>query len=301
MNEDGSGKILLSTVYSKEMVSMMNAQTEQMRGAMGQMGKEEASSDVDPFYNENVLKFIAKLLGLDVSLSASRKYDKGGSRGFSAVYNFKDINAVRIGSDVTMLAYMMPQFSMMGDMEGMGQSEEDMFEMFESMSSEFVSASAVTFSLAQGDSNVLTVKIPELAPAKEVEEDAELSETDAMQSQMMASSMMGMGNPFGFTGEESQAQMMQKMFEGMVMSLDVQVLSDQASATQAIPRKGKPGRWIIYDMDFGKIAASSGGTRVMQSYEDMGMGGESMGIYTFGGMRNFDGATLQTNNLSISY
>jgi hypothetical protein len=295
---DGSGQIMHSMIYTKEIVAMMEEQLKQTRQMMAQHGGGGSMTN-NPYYNPRMLKFLARKFGPGVSLSKSREYDKEGARGFLALYEFKDINDVQISSQVSMASMSMGQMSMSGSDMDEEAFEEQMDAMMDSMGE---TADPVEFKLTQGEQNQLKVMLPKMEDPLDISED-DLEEEDtesAAGASMAATQMMAGGNPFGFTGQETETQMMQKMLGGMGFSFDVGVLGKSATAEGAIPRTGKTNRWIVYDVDFGKLVSSRIGAHAMKTSQET-MFSNGMDVAAFGAFSKLSGAKVQTNSFTITF
>ncbi len=299
---DGTGQVMLSIIYSQKLVAMQEAQMQQMRQVMAQNNGSAAVTN-SPYYNPRMLRFMGRLFGSGVTLSQSREYDKNGDRGFLALYNFKDINALKFNAQMSMYAMMMSQMSM--GMQSSGQDEDalddQMDEQMEQMMSQFGGSEeeTVTFKLTKGDKSQLDVILPAM--------DAPLQATDVAVVEEsvpapQAVEFMAVGdNPFGFTGQETESQMMQKMMEGMSLSMDVELLSSDAEAKAATPHPSKKNRWIIYNMDFETIMADKRVFGAMKTMQETSMMDGEMQHSSFGLFSEIPGATVQTNSFSITF
>jgi len=300
---DGSGRILVSMVYSKEVVAMQEAQMAQMREAMAAQGGGVEMAK-NPYYNPRMLHFLGRQFGLNVKLAESRAYNKGGARGFLALYEFEDVNALRVSAQMNMSTMAMSQMSLANSEADEDELDEQMEQMMESMADQF-GGTPVTFKLTKGDPNRLEVVLPDMEAPVEIDE-ADLSEEEETplagpEGSMVAGQMMAGGNPFGFTANDTESQMMRKMMNGMSVSLDIAVQGAAAKAEGATPRPGKNNRWIVYDIDFEKLVADRKGYYAMKGMEDHPMAGGGMDVAAFGRFAGMPGTTVQTNDFTITF
>jgi hypothetical protein len=302
---DGTGQIMVSMIYSQKMVAMQEAQMQQVKQMMAESGGDSAVTN-NPYYNPRLLRYMGRQFGSDVALSKSRAYDKKGDRGFLALYEFKDINELQVDTQMSMSAMAMSQMSMSMGSSGLDedaldeQMDEQMDQMMAQMGGE--DGGMVKFKLTQGDKSQLDVILPSMdspfeADDVDLEDEVPTANSTASSAQMMS---MG-GNPFGFTGQETETQMMQKMMAGMSLSLDVEVLADAAAAKNATSHPSKKNRWIVYNMDFGKIVADKRGSGAMKAMQENAYTGAGMQLSSFGQFLGLPGAQVQTNSFSITF
>lgn len=250
---DGTGNIVVTRIFARELVIVFQAQMEQMKQQMAAHGNS-ASPDIpdDPFYNEDALKREAGDYGPDVTFVKAQKCDKDGARGSIALYSFNDINDVFV--NMKSLGPESHAANMAGGSRGDAHvaEKEDAFE----------------FKLTKGPLNQLKVIAPSV-PASEAAADSNSKQPDknspldemnqpafgAESSGEMAQMMAG-GNPFGFTGKETRGEVMQKMLKGMLMGLSIEVDGEDVKSNASYPNKTKPHRYTLMEMDMDKLMAS---------------------------------------------
>ncbi len=315
---DGSGNMLVTKIFAKETVTMYEAQIQAMKKQMeGRPEAEEMASRMakDPFYNERALKREARIYGLDVKFVKGQKYDKDGARGSVALYSFSDINELRIP-----LGYLGPQsMEMMGGMMGGGMDEEmdeEAMENYEEMMADRLDTlgeGTYEFKLTKGSPNLLRITIPEFGEAQdnlfenEDDEEGEKDEDDLMtsapmagpQAEMQAAALVGMGNPFGMTGAESEEEMMMKTMRGMRLTLLLEIEGVQVESNASYPDKTKKNRCILLDLDMDKMMET---TDVRKLQNSSVMNNMDSPAEAYGAMRNVPGMTLETKtNLVIKF
>ena len=295
---DGSGQIMQSMIYTKESVMMMEEQMKQMQQMMATQGGGGSVTN-NPYHNPRILRSLGRGYGTGVSLSTSREYNKGGARGYLALYDFKDISKLKIDARMSMAAIAMGQMPMSNDDMDEDELDEQMDQMLESMGQE--GGDPITFQLSKGEQNELLVVVPEMeSPISISEDDLEGEQVMPAGGMNMSEQMMAGGNPYGFTGQETETEMMQKMLGGMQLSMDVVVLDKEATAKDAIPRSGKANRWIVYDVDFGKLLAEQAVAQAIQASQQT-MLSSGMDMAALGAFSELTGAKVQTNNFTITY
>lgn len=260
VNPDGSGNIVVTRVFSKQAVAMFEAQMQSMRD---QMDGSEFGTQMpdDPFFNEDALRQEAGRFGPAVHFVKARKYTRDGARGSVALYEFGDIadvfvNASSMGLDPEAAGTMM----MESDEIEIAEQEDDAYE----------------FALTRGDVTELRITLPDMPEAPEAEDDAEEEDEeyadDEMDEMFMPAAgpqpapemdagamMMGGGNPFGFSGGESSGDMMRKMFDGMELSLAVEVNGKGVETDATHRHASKPQRVILFELNFGELLSSAEG------------------------------------------
>lgn len=88
VNPDGSGNIVLSTIYPPETAAMLTQFA----------GLQDAGNSTDIFHDEEALRATAREYGDGVTLTKSEKIDRDGNRGSIAVYSFTDIRNVKLNT-----------------------------------------------------------------------------------------------------------------------------------------------------------------------------------------------------------
>ncbi len=261
---DGSGKIALTRTYSKEGTAMLEQQMNEMKKQMAANPQPYGLSmvDQDPFYNEGMLKMEAAQYGDDVEFVSGKKTESPSGKGCIAVYKFSDINKLTI-----------PLGNSIGVPSGMPGGGVD------SISFKFEKKGDLGFLkiiVPQGEKTVAekVEKKEDKTPAKQ--ENAELpasSTADAASSEQMTSEekkmfkqqMDAVGNPFGFTGNESEDEITMKMFKGFGLSLAVEVESDIVKSDASYPDAKKKNRFTLYDIDFDTMMKDPGFLKDMRT------------------------------------
>ena len=93
IRKDGSGRIVVTQVYPREMVNQM-AMQRQAAALGGNRLSANVSTNRDPFFDLRALKRNAAQFGSGVTFVKARKIDIEGARGYVALYSFKDVNEV---------------------------------------------------------------------------------------------------------------------------------------------------------------------------------------------------------------
>jgi hypothetical protein len=279
VKSDGSGNIVITRIFSKEVVAMFQAQMSEMKE---EYQSEEMGIDIpeNPFYNEKMLKREALMFGPGVTFVEAREYTKAGARGSIAVYSFTDINDIFVN-----LESMGPENQMsmaygeMEDDDEVAEKEDDAFE----------------FSLVKGQVNKLRIlcpDYPEIEPEEEAEEDTEFDESvdESMPSSEVEMLMAG-GNPFGFTGNETQAEAVQRMFKGTLVSLAVEVDGTLVKSDASYQHGSKKERCILAEIDMDELMSSPAGRKVLNPME---MAQYSSPVDFFASVRNLPGLKIET-------
>lgn len=216
---DGSGTIEETFLMSKELVNQINAMSKQM-AAMGEEGskagkKKGKKQDKDAFGVLNVAELKKKVneMGEGVTYVSSKKITTDTLEGYKAIYAFKDINKLRFNQN--------PGGKMSSGPAGSDKSPEEKKEF-------------VSFQFAAGKPSSLTIRMPESKPLDELKdskEEVKKEQPDDPQSEMVMAQM-------------------KKMFEGMKIGFDVEIMG-KIVQTNATHRKGD--KITIMELDFGKL------------------------------------------------
>ena len=282
---DGSGTLLITRVFSKEVVSMFDMQMKKMKEMTDQMGASAGSMNIpdDPFYNEKSLTNEAGQFGGDVTFVKSRRYEKNGARGSMALYSFKDINKLFINMTALSTQSDLGRRAMMNDEEmEIAEKAED----------------AYGFSFTQGPAHKLTISVPTFPepdteePEEKEDEPTPIGGPGPKQNMAMAM-MMGGENPYGLTGSESESEIMTRVLKGMYFGLEIEINGSSVKSDATHTHKSKKGknRIVLIEMNMDPMLASSKGSKMnMQAF--MGQGSSSTDF--FGELQNTPGMKLET-------
>lgn len=291
VKNDGSGSIMITRIFSKGVVNMFEQQKKQMQNMGGEPGMEMSMTTQDPFFNEKSIKAEARQYGPSVKFVKAQKYDQDGARGYLALYSFDDINNVFFNLEPLMTGSSMGMAMMMeGDMD-------DDIAVYEAEKDE----NAIEFKFTRGTPNTLNIIVPDYPepPEEEKKSDEEADEdldspafggADNEEMQMM----MAGGNPFGFTGNETQQEAMLKVFKGMSMSLVVEIDGTDVKSNASHADKSSAGkyRYTLIELDMDKIMASKQGSSGFDP--EMMMEGSGEPLETFGALQKYPGVKLET-------
>jgi hypothetical protein len=159
LNPDGSGTIEERFMMGKEIVEML--------GSFASMG-DTAETEGFNLFNEEELKMEASEIGEGVNYVSGTKLEDESGSGYLAVYEFEDINKIKIKQD--------PSEKI--DVPGMTSVEEEKKEEF-------------TFSFQKGSPSILTIVLPKEESEEEEAEDLEFgnsedsSETDILNEEIV--------------------------------------------------------------------------------------------------------------------
>ena len=258
VNPDGSGSIVVSSVYPPETVAMMT----QMAGLQNLGGDTTAAAPAaDLFYNEDQLREAAAQFGEGVALEKSEKIDKDGTRGAIAVYAFKDISRVKLNTRQNM---------QMGEAMGAVKNGVD------ASSGDFVQ-----FAFAKGDPSRLTILMPQLKSAAAGSAGASpVKKTDAQIPPELAA--------LGGLGGAGAGAMTMQMFKGMEISFAVQVKGRVIKHNASHQDGEHKDRFILLGMKFDDLISSPEFQKIAN--ENVTDQGEMMKKFY-----SLPGANLETN------
>jgi len=274
VNKDGTGKIVVTRIFSKETASMIRTQRQSMtmyRGGGEDEGEIVEMMTKDPFFNEKALKMQAGRFGPLVSLAKARKFESGGACGYVAVYAFKDVNDIFV--DIERLSQD-GMSGMYGDMYSGGMSSDEEGEGMEVPVGE-KSADAFEFRLTPGPTAKLQIMVPagpdaagdsdEEDPPAEEESD-ETAPNGVMPDEMMMdpeAAMMYSSTPAMFMGAGNEDEAARRMMKGMTFDLAVEVEGTdvKSSASHVGPKKN---HITLMAFDADKIMASPAGAKMMK-------------------------------------
>ena len=297
VNKDGTGKIFVTRVWSQQVAAMYGMQVAAWDD------EEEDEEAVDPFYNEAALKAAAGEFGPGVTFVKARKYDNAGSRGYIALYKFEDINEI---------------FVNMESLAGEDMMDLDMYDMIEDDEEIEVADkedNAFEFSLTKGDQAKLTIIIPDY-PDVEPIDDKKLDEEDEDEDEMspgqlrreMYSMMSGSGFDSraammmmsGYTGNESQYDMMARAARGTRISFEIEIEGADVKIQASHQNKTKKNRFTLVNLDLDKaITDKKKVKRLMKTMEDGDYDSPLEGLFA---LRKTPGMLLETNkNVTVTF
>lgn len=316
VNKDGSGKIVVTRVFSKETVEMTNAQMAEMKKQMesrASFGMDMArNTPKDPFFNEKAIKKDAKKYGPLVKFVKARKIDSGGSQGYVAVYSFKDVNDVflnmeKMGEDLSRGGMQMDYYSGREDSESEDEDSGQTVERGENV---------IEFKLVKGEPAKLQVSLPEMpadsdisdvdeyldggdSDAADKDKDKEAEEEGAdeyMEDMMMSQYSYGYGGfgggmmPAMFIGVGNEKEAAKRMYKGMEFTLAVEVEGTVVKAGASHVDPANKNRFFLIDVNANKIMASPKGSKMIEKSGRYAFGGSSMSSLT-----KLPGAAIETN------
>jgi hypothetical protein len=267
---DGTGNIVVTRIFARELVATLQAQIDQTKQQMASRGVTgTASTPEDLFYNEDGLKQEAGEFGPGVTFVKAQKYDKDGARGSIALYSFNDINEVFVNTKS--LGPESHVASMNGGSHGDVRvaKKDDAFE----------------FELTRGPRNQLKMILPSVASAEPMidsddkQDDKSLQEDEMNKPAFSAdsgaemSALMANGNPYGFTGNETRIEVIRKMAKGMLMSLSVEVDGEDVKSNASYRNKTRPNRYTLVEMDMDKMMGSKNFAKMLSAIQSSPRGG----------------------------
>ena len=228
---DGSGTIIISAMYQKAIVEMIDKQMAMQKAQFEKSGMDSAAMDKamkDPLFNEEQFEKQASMFGTDIEYIKAKKITNASGRGFMAAYAFKNIEDVNL--DIDKLITPGPKF-------GNQEPSED----------------SITFKFKKGDVSVLTVNIPkrETAAAEDAK-DAPKGPTPLTEQEK--AQMGGQGAMFGLTGEEqTKEEVIRKMYGDMSMNISLQVVGTLVKSNATYKDPKKKGCCTLFALDFGTM------------------------------------------------
>jgi hypothetical protein len=276
VNPDGSGKIVVSRVFTKQAIAMIEQQMKQM--AAGFDGPDVQMEKA--FFNEEMIKRSASQFGPHVKYDKAKEVKKEGSRGYAALYTFEDIEDVQVPFDLrtAMMSMAMSMSDEMGDMEvnPFGQVNEDMAEFSFDASNRTLTVSLPAF--------VADVKTFDTSKTSSSAMDEMFEGVD-----MDAPMAPGDGGMFAGAGGNPR-EMMEQMYGGMRMMTAIEI-AGLNKTTASHPDLKRPKRFTLFDVDFDKTLKTMDMETLMMSGEMMG-DGDSNPLAQMNGM---PGVTMETN------
>ena len=318
VNKDGSGQIVVTRLFPRETAEQLMSQMEAMAQGMAMsMGAAMGGGDVtisandkdggDPFFNEKNIKKEAKSYGPGVRYVKARPVRVGGTRGYVALYRFKDINDVSVD-----LASHGQKLSAMNEMQMTGGGDADEVDAGPDNAR---SGNAYGFRFTAGSPAKLIITSPDTskeaeggaapddgaeetpAPGENAGPEGDIAEAmEMMQPEMM--SEMG-GTPFFnprmmmemFSGVDSEEDMAARMWKGMELSFVVEVEGKPVKTTATYRDPKAEGRVILLDVNMDKILENPAAKKKMKGMNMYG-GGSDNPLSAFGKM---PGALVETN------
>lgn len=291
VNSDGSGKIFVTRVWSQQIAAMYGMQM----GMGGPFGEGDTEKPKDPFYNEAAMRAAAGEFGPGVTFVKARKYDNAGSRGYIALYKFENVNDIfvnmrSIAGEDMMDIDMYDEIDPDEDIE-LADKEEDAFE----------------FTLVKGARNKLTITVPKYPKVASIDDkelpDKEEDQTSAHQMRREMQAMMSdagfdsraamMMMSAGYTGNESQYDMMARSARGTRVALEIEVNGKNVKMQASHPDKQRKNRATLIDFNMDKaITDKDRVKKLMKCMEDGDYNTPLEGMFA---LRKTPGMLLETN------
>lgn len=316
VGKDGSGHIIITKVFSKDTVDMLNVQMQEMKRYSHDMPAEfKAKADKDPFFDEKALKKQARRFGSSVKFVKARKYDTGGARGYVAVYSFKNINEVAL--DISKMGQEMER-GMYGGMMSSAMGEMDEADM----PAEARSENVVEFKFDKGAPNKLEILLPAMPDMDEMrvmmedepeedadeqksEKDKDTEEDDSreayMEDMMMSPSYYGAAFEHGYSASRMQSRFLgvgneseaaARMFKGMQMNVAVEVDGEVTKSSASHVDPAKKNRVLLMEMDADKLMTSPKGKKLLEKSGRHGMSSPERFLPM---LNKAPGASMETN------
>ena len=224
---DGSGNILLSVVYQKNIVDVIDKQIAEQRAQL-EKGEMNSSELKDPLFNEAHYKKQAKEFGTDIEYIKAKKIKTASGRGFIAVYKFKNIEDVKL--DINKFVSTGPRISYKppGD-------------------------DSISFKFTKGDIAKLQVFIPKIDIKEEDSDNKDLPVSTPL-TEEDKDGLAEQGAIIGLTGNETtKEEVTRKIYNGMSVNIALQVEGQVVKSNATYKDSKKQGRFTLVSIDFGKV------------------------------------------------
>ena len=260
---DGSGRIVVSRFFPAATVHMMDAM-QSMHGGMADGIKME-----EVFYSEARLKREARtLFGKGVRFVSARRVDTNGGHGSVALYAFDKVDGLALAPEKLTQSTMSGMEGQVdeGDIENNQVEDEPEAAPADEAGDDETAryrpgGMAYRFAFAPGPSPRLVVKVPKALRGSAAHDEDE--EAMAQQEEMMAEQMenneggaeeyrkmmMAGGNPLHLTGAETMSELMAKLYQGLRVTLEVEVRGAAASVAASHPDPVQAGRCMLLCLD----------------------------------------------------
>ena len=254
VRSDGSGDIVVTQIFSRELVSLYDAHVKKAAEA------GEPNSMPDPFYNEDMIRKMASRYGKGVTFVKSLKYDKEGARGFVAQYSFADIGKVHLDLKIEMPDNFEPPM-------------EDGDNSADAVPSENPDVFRFAFEKTQGLAK-LTVIAPTI-PEKDISQTAASEEQETPEMlKAQIQELMQDGNPFGLAGDETKEQLIKKFLGGVKIVYALEVDGSVVQSGLSKIASDKSSRFILLDLDMANILK-----KLSNEPAEMGCGVSLLNLY----------------------
>ncbi len=212
VKKDGSGIL-------KETVLMSNVVTEMVQGMASSFGGDSSAGSSDGFnlLDEKKLRKGAEKMGDGVSFVSAREHATDKSKGYKAVYAFKDISKLRINQN--------PADNVPSQPGGNKTAEPEY----------------LSFTFDKGKVSTLTIKLPKSKEKKSpVKKETQTTDKDKLKRSICDSAI----------GDEKAMEEAKEMFSGMRVAISVE-LDGKIIKTNATHAEGN--RITVMEMDFAKL------------------------------------------------
>lgn len=224
VNPDGSGNIVVSTVFLPEAVVMVTQMSGLQDAGISSDGGATALQ-IDPFYDEDTLRAAASQFGEGVRFTKAQRVDKEGTRGSIAVYAFDDVSRIKLNTRQNM----------------------DIGEAMNAVKTgvDVAAGDHIRFAFTKGATSRLTVLTPQLQAAG----------GQAKPSAKVAESAGGIPPDLTALGGMGGAMAMQ-MFKGMEMDFAVQVKGQVIKHNASHPVAAHPDRFQLLGLKLDTLMTS---------------------------------------------
>ena len=275
---DGSGHIIVSRVFGRDIVARHAAALKEMREDEDEddpfgSGEGSSISTNDPFFNMRFIEATAGYFGPGVKLAKAREYGREGRRGFVAVYTFEDINKVYLNlrDACPSRESMMP----VDDYEDEdGGEEEPIMEVVPKTENAF------SFSMEKGKPATLSVHLPKFAePVKEPEsageEDEEDEDDDGFIGRSSAVWQMQYALRSSISDSSRSSAFYQSLSPGyrrrdptppdIAVAVSVEVDGRVIETTAGHPARDVTNRWTLLSVDMASLMADKKNAKRLES------------------------------------
>ncbi|MBN2302395.1 MAG: hypothetical protein JXN60_07770 [Lentisphaerae bacterium] len=278
VRSDGSGTILVTRQFAKQIVPLLEKQMSQMKMYQQQAVGTASSIPDNIFFDEESLKNEAGNYGNGVTFDRAKPYDRDGAKGSVALYSFTDINNVHFG----MKSMNPSDKAMIGTHAGKNFGKDADERSF-------------GFKFSKGPINTLTINIPSYPTTQTAPISKPKPDSKAIDPQL---AMMMMAAGYGPVTSREEA--MQKLFQGMTMSfvIEVEGADVKTDATYAYKTNKGNQRIVLLEMNMDIIMATEKGRELMDP--DAITGGGQSQAEIFSQLKDIPGMKLETKQKVVT-
>ena len=213
VKNDGSGNIVVTNFFSPKFLKVFEENIKKHKMNIKLIDEER-------------IKQQAGNLGKDVTFKKMKAFEKAGSKGYIAIYSFKNVKDLKLSMRDTLRVNKAVTFDFIKEKDGV---------------------SKLTINMPKIEKPTKTEPAPKDFPTHELDENDKQQVTEIRSIP---------GNPYNFTEKETKESMIKKMMSDLSVSLQVEIEGKLIKSNAKYPSKKKTNRFTMFDINMAKMCKS---------------------------------------------